>query len=126
MKSVDLKTLITTGVALLGAVAYAVVSWRLLQFAQVSDPIPEISWQRTLIIYNGIASGGFSCIGVLLGSSVQLVSLSGARAEAAQKTETIKRALAKLESPPGDLGGGQKLEDPRLSETKKILMDGLH
>lgn len=125
MKSVDSKTFITTSVALFGAAAYAVVSWHLFQSAQASQPIPEISWQRSLIIYNGIASVGFSCIGVLLGSSVQLVSLSAAKAEAAHKTEAIKKALDKL-MPPGDLGGGENPKERQLSEARQILMDGLH
>lgn len=124
------KSTISLIVAVTGALLYVAASWYLLRVFAMDKPLPEMSWQRALIIFNGIASVGFACIGVLLGSSVQQISLAGAKADAAQKANTIKEAMEKLRGPvkagPSDVGGGPMSEESRAQEAYQILLKGLN
>lgn len=102
----------------------------LLDRFALDKPLPEESWSRALIIYNGIASVGFAAIGVLLGTSVQQVTVAAAKQEAAKKTAAIKAAAEKLTSPhqgqAGDLGGGPVSEESRIAEAHRLLLEALN
>lgn len=124
-----MKTLFAPVIAVLGAIGYAYFTYTLMHDLQAEPEMTETIWQRSLIIYNGVASVGFSCIGYLIGTSIQMASLGAAKIDASQKTATIKQALNKLTSPvagtPGDVGGGPQSEDHRVPEVRAILIGGL-
>ena len=131
------KTPIITLFAALFIVAlYIASSWFLLQHFVLTQALPDLSWSRAMVIYNGIASAGFAAIGVLLGTSVQQVNLAAAQTGLAKaqfdsnnKTDAIKTALNKLNgavtNTPADLGGGPAREETRVAETARILMGAL-
>lgn len=130
------RSIVTTIVALVLAALYVAASWYLLQRFALDKPLPELSWQRALIIFSGITSVGFAAIGVLLGTTVQQVNIAAAReqasaakAEADKKTKAIKGAITKLTGPPAtqpaDLGGGPMTEATRVAEAHRALLDGL-
>jgi hypothetical protein len=122
--------------ALIIVALYVASSWFLLQHFVLTQSLPDLSWSRAMVIYNGIASAGFAAIGVLLGTSVQQVNLAAAQTGLAKaqtdsdnKTQAIKTALNKLNgavvNTPADLGGGPVREETRVAETVRILMDAV-
>jgi hypothetical protein len=120
------KSKISMVVAAVGAVLYLFVSGYLLAKFALDQHLPEVTWQRILIIFNGIASIGYASIGVLLGTSVHQVSLSTARAAIADKSATIKKAYNTLTNAPGDIGGGPASEESRVAQARQVLMDALN
>lgn len=118
-------TLVTAGILV---VLYVAASWYMFaHFA--SEAGTDVGWQRGLIIYNGVASVGFTAIGVLLGTSVQQASTSASRSaaessrlDAARKGAAIKTALDVSNS---ELGGGTLDETRRAEAVRQALMQGL-
>ena len=118
-------TLITAGILV---ALYVAASWYMfVHFTNAAGT--DVAWQRGLIIYNGVASVGFTAIGVLLGTSVQQASTSAIRAtaessklDAARKGAAIKTALVVSNS---ELGGGTPDEARRAETVRQALMEGL-
>ena len=129
-QSATKRSAITIGVAIFLTLIYIGASLFLLFCFAADNSLPETSWQRALIIYNGIASVGFAAIGVLLGTSVQQVAVAAAKQDSAKKTEAIKAAAEKLTGAPagkpGDLGGGPSSEETRISEAHRMLLKALN
>lgn len=111
---------------------WLVASWYLFdKFAMQTPPLGS-NWERALIIYNGLASVGFTAIGVLLGTQVQQANVARARQEAAvakvdatKKGEVIERVTEAL-TPPTDLGGGRPGDAAeRLEQVRLALLRGV-
>lgn len=131
------RSWITLSVAIILALLYVGASWLLLNhFVLSKPPGDDATWQRALVIYNGIASVGFAAIGVLLGTSVQQVNLAAAqkdanaaKQEASDKGNVIKGALDKLSgvAPPSsaEAGGGAAAALTQVNDARKILLGGL-
>jgi hypothetical protein len=84
------KGWITIVAATLITVFYLWLSWSLLNHFALSAN-PEGSWERALMILNGIGSLGFAAAGVLLGTSVQQANVVKAQKEASDQKAKADR-----------------------------------
>ena len=125
--STSRQPIVTTIVALALAALYVAACWFLLRRFALDQRLPELQWQRALMIFSGISSVGFAAIGVLLGTTVQQMNVSAAKADANKKAIAIKGAIAELAGTPGakpdDIGGGTA--DTRAAAARRILLESL-
>src|SRR5438105_15721641 len=115
--SSEKRSVVTTLAALALTVLYIGTCWLFINRFALDNPLPDLQWQRALVIFSGISSVGFAAIGVLLGTTVQQVNVSAAREQAAtakadaeKKAGAIRSALSTLNAKGAqatdDKGGG--------------------
>lgn len=97
------------------------------------------SWDKALVLYNGLCAVGFTAVGVLLGTQVQEVNVVAARrdAQAAQRDKAVAqtdaatvragaRAALRATTAGDDRGGGEAADPAaraRLDAVRSQLID---
>lgn len=123
--------------AIVGSMLFVVVAVALFNIAQ-NKKLSETIWNRLALVYNSIASIGFACFGVLLGTTVQHVKLTEAKSESTKKGEAMRNAINVLQQQDSGVPQFQNFHDGRLSgdeqaaaantrarEASQILLQGL-
>lgn len=119
-------------VAVAGAVLFLVAAAMLFSIAQ-KEGIDEKVWNRLMVVFNSVASVGFACFGVLLGTTVQNAKLIEVKADAAKKTDAMNNAIDTLakKDQPGSANltdgrtTGAAVPDDRAETASRILRRGL-
>jgi hypothetical protein len=126
----------TVPTAIFGSVLFVVVAVVLFNIARDKD-LTETVWNRLVIVYNSIASVGFACFGVLLGTTVQNAKLIEAKADSAKKGDAMKKAIGVLNQQEGGSGGAADFRQnltpsdasaaasARAEEASRFLLHGL-